>query len=159
MKYASAQDRDANYQPIGGILPFRAYKRITFDGGTANAIGNDGGTNDPYTIFTVTGDVLVSLYGVVKTTLVGAASLWVGVSGADDAVFQTVNDATTLVVNEVWGADASVSLAEAITPRVHGIGGGLDITGNVGTTNITAGVIDFYCFFRPLSDDGSVEAA
>ena len=36
---------------------------------------------------------------------------------------------------------------------------GADIIGTVGTANITAGVIDFYCAWYPLSSDGQVEAA
>lgn len=153
------QSLDANGRPFTGILPFLAKKRITFAGGTANAIGDHDGTGDPFTVFSVTGDVLVAPFGVCKTTLVGAGTLELGVAGATAALLAQIADATTLAVNEFWLPDASPSLAEAHTPKVHGIGGGLDIIGTVGTANITAGVIDFYCFWMPLSDDGQVSPA
>ncbi len=160
MQYQAGLPTDGNYKPFSnGVLPFMASKRITFAGGTANAIGDHDGDLDPFTIFTVTGDVLVDVVAVVKTTLVGAGTLEVGVAGATAALLAQVSDATTLAVNEVWAPDGTVSLAEAYTPSIHGIGGGLDIIGTVGSTNITAGVIDFYCFWQPLSSDGSVVAA
>lgn len=135
-----------------------ASKRITFAGGTTDAIGDHDGALDPFTIFSVTGDVLVLVVGICKTTLVGAGTLEVGVANATAALLAQIADATTLAVNEMWGPDASPSLAEAMSQRAHGIGGGLDIIGTVGTANITAGVIDFYCFWRPLSSDGNVSA-
>lgn len=160
MNYAATQDRDGNDQVIlSGLLPFKAKKTITFAGGTVNAIGDHDGTSDPFNIFTVTGDVLVTVLGVVKTTLVGAATLEVGVLNATASLLAQVADATTLAQNEFWHADASASLAERFAPQFSGIGGGLDIIGTVGTANITAGVIDFYCFWQPVSDDGNVVAA
>ena len=160
-KYEVSQDRDANYHVVhnGVVPPFKVKKTITFAGGTTNAIGDHDGTGDPFDIFTVTGDVLVDVIGVCKTTLVGAATLEVGVAGATAALLPQIADATTLAVNEFWATDASPSLAEAYTPTLHGIGGGLDIIGTVGTANITAGVIDFYCYYLPVSEDGAVVAA
>ena len=155
MKFDSAQDRDANYQVLHGLLPFKASKRITFIGGTTDAIGDDGGALDPFTIFTVTGDVLAYVIGICKTTLVGAATLEVGVTGSTASLIAQVADATTIAVNEGWH-DATSVLAEGFTPQVHPIGGGLDIIGTITTADITAGVIDFYCFWRPLSSDGLV---
>lgn len=161
-KYDAALDRDANNQviPAGPAgMPFKAVQRITFTGNSANTVGDHDGTADPTTLFTVTGDVLVEVYGVVKTTLVGAATIEVGVTAATAAILAQVADATTLAENEIWGADATVSLAEAITPTIHGIGGGLDIIMTLASANVTAGVIDFYCFWRPLSSDGNVVAS
>lgn len=154
----ASQQIDANNRVVGSGLPFLVSKRITFAGGTANAIGDKDGTLATFPIFTVTGDVLVWVGGMVKTTLVGAGTLEVGVPNNTAILIAQVADATTLAVNEFWH-DASSVLAEAFTPQVHGIGGGLDIKGIVTSTDITAGVIDFYCFWRPLSADGAVVAA
>ncbi len=153
-----AIDLDGQGRPLYGLLPFLASKRITFAGGTTNAIGDFDGTGDPFTVFTVTGDVQVMVVGICKTTLVGAATLELGVTNNTAAILAQIADATTLAVNEAW-IDATPTLAEARTPQIHTIGGGLDIIGNIGTANITAGVIDFYCFWRPLSSDGNVAAA
>jgi len=150
---------DGNGNVIPGPLPFMVSKRITFVGGTPDAIGDYDGTGDPFSIFTVTGDVMCFVVGVCKTTLVGAATLEVGVTDATASILAQIANATTLVENEVWAADATPSLAEAVTARYHFIGGGLDIIGNIGAADITSGVIDFYCFYRPLSSDGRVVAA
>lgn len=156
--YAASMDRDANRQIIPSGLPFKASKRITFAGGTSNAIGDKDGSLATFPIFTVTGDVLVWVAGMVKTTLVGAGTLEVGIPNNTAILIPQVADATTLAVNEFWH-DATSVLGEGFTPQVHGIGGGLDINGVVASADITAGVIDFYCFWRPLSDDGNVVAA
>lgn len=157
-KYDASQDRDANYQVVSAGLPFKVSKRITFAGGTTDAIGDDGGALDPFTIFTVTGDVLVYVFGICKTDLTGAtATLEVGVPG-NTAILIPQTTGTGIDANQLWH-DASLALAEGFTPQVHGIGGGLDIIGTVGTADITAGVIDFYCFWRPLSSDGNIVAA
>ena len=149
-------DRDANHQIIGGLaLPFKSTKRITFDGGTSGAIGDKDGALATFPIFTVTGDVLVWVGGMVKTTLVGAGTLEVGIPNNTAILIAQVSDATTLAENELWH-DATSVLGEAFTPQVHGIGGGLDISGISASVDITAGVIDFYCFWRPLSSDGNV---
>lgn len=145
--------------PAGFNLSRMVKKTITFDGNTVNGIGDHDGTGDPFNIFTVTGDVLVAVIGICKTDLVGAATLEVGVTGATAALLAQITDATTFDVNEVWAGDATPSLAEKFTPQPTAIGGGLDVIGTVGTANITAGVIDFYCFWMPLSSDGNVVAA
>lgn len=149
---------DGNGHPIYAPLPFLASKRITFAGGTTNAIGDHDGTGDPFTIFTVTGDVIVWVFGVCKTSLVGAATLEVGLTGSTAALIAQIADAEGIDVNECW-QDATPALGESITMKGHVIGGGLDIIGTVGTANITAGVIDFYCLWRPLSSNGRVVAA
>jgi len=150
---------DGNGRPIyGPMFAFSVKKSVTFAGGTTNNLGDYDGTGNPATLFTVTGDVLVRVIGICKTTLVGAATLEVGVTNATASLLPQITNATTLVENECW-ADATPTLAESITLTYSAIGGGLDIIQTVGTANITAGVIDYYCFWQPLSDDGMVVAA
>lgn len=153
-----SQSIDGNFKPVSSGLPFLVKKRITFTGGIDGSIGDKDGALATFPIFTVTGDVLVWVAGMCKTTLVGAGTLEVGIPGATAILIPQVADATTIAVNEFWH-DATSVLGEGFTPQVHGIGGGLDINGVVATADITAGVIDFYCFFRPLSSDGDVVAA
>jgi hypothetical protein len=150
---------DGNGRPIiGPMFPFVVKKTMVFAGGTTNDPGDHDGTGDPATLFKVTGDVLVKVIGICKDTLVGAATIEVGVTDATAALLPQIANATSLVVNECW-ADATPTLAEAISQTYNVIGGGLDIIQTVGTANITAGTIDYYCFYQPLSDDGMVESA
>jgi hypothetical protein len=156
--YDASLDLDANGQVIPFLLPFKATKTMTFAGGTANDPGDYDGTGNPATLFTVTGDVIAMVLGVCKTTLVGAATLEVGVTAGTATLLAQIADATALAENEGWH-DATPTLAEARTPQIHVIGGGLDIIQTVGTANITAGKIVYYCFWRPLSSDGNVVGA
>ena len=140
-------------------IPEVVKKTMTFDGATVNDPGDyTGGTGNPADLFTVSGDVLVYVFGVCKTTLVGAGSLEVGVTGGTAAVIAQIVDATDLIVNEAYW-DATPTLAEAVAPVYSAIGGGLDIIQTVGTANITAGKIDYYCYWKPLSEGATVTAA
>lgn len=152
---------DRNRHPLTALDSFNVAEvaPTAFAGGTTNARGDDGGTNDPYTLFTVTGDVAVRVYGVVTTTLVGAATIEVGVTGNTAVLLAQVADATTLAAGDVWidGSPAEVgAVAFANVPATTLITGGLDIIETVGTTNITAGNIRYVCLWRPISHDGLV---
>lgn len=149
---------DGNGNPLYSPLPFLVSKRITFAGGTSNAIGDKDGSLATFPIFTVTGDVMVWVFGICKTSLVGAGTLEVGVTGNTASILAQIADATTLDENMVY-LDATPALAESAAFKSHIIGGGLDINGKVTGTDITAGVVDFYCFYRPLSENGRVVAA
>ena len=149
---------DGNGNAIYSPLPFTVSKRITFAGGTSNAIGDKDGTLASFPIFTVTGDVMVWVFGICNTSLVGGGTLEVGVTGATASVLAQIADATTFDENMAY-VDATPALAESASFKGHIIGGGLDILGKVTGTDITAGVVDFYCFWKPLSTDGRVVAA
>ena len=142
----------------GPMFSFVEKKNMVFAGGTTNDPGDKDGTSATTKLFDVTGDVMCMVIGVCKDTLVGAATLEVGVANATAALIAQLSNATTLAVNEVW-ADATPTLAESIATRFHVIGGGLDINQLVASADITAGEIDYYCFWQPLSDDGLVVAA
>jgi hypothetical protein len=143
---------------LAGTTPAVVKKSVTFAGGTANNMGDYDGTGNPYTLFTVTGDVLAYIVAVCKTDLAGAsATIEVGVTGATAALIAQTT-ATDIDVNEGWFA-ATPTLAVANTAQYHVIGGGLDVIQTVATANITAGAITYYLFWKPLSDDGLVVAA
>lgn len=135
-----------------------ATKTATFAGGTANARGDYDGTGNPATLFTVTGTVMVVLFGHCTTDLAGAtATLEVGVTG-NTAALLAQTTATDIDSGDVW-RDASPAVgAEALNdPMV--VVGGADVIETVATANITAGVITYYCLWYPLSADGDVTAA
>jgi len=135
-------------------------KEITFDGSTTNAIGDHDGEGNPFDIFTVTGTVRVKVYAVCTTLLAGAsATLEVGVTGATAGII-ALTTATDIDASEIWhdaSPDAGVELSSVVAENI--VANGLDIKGEVKTQNITAGVIKFYCLWKPVSRDGKVEAA
>ena len=115
-------------------------------------------------LFTVTGDVLLRITAsvdVAVTSTSGTTTLEVGVAGNTGSL--CVNDAvdnTAFDVGDSWtlatAADANGALG---TPAFSVVGNsvGVILTGNV--DDITAGDIDFYCEWIPLSADGNVVAA
>lgn len=131
-----------------------------FTGGTPNTRGADGGTSDPFTLFTVTGDVLVRIFGVCTVDIAGAtATLEVGVAGNTALLIaQTVG--TDIDANKIWSDTTPTigdTLASVLGPFV--VPNGLDIIETVGTTDVTGGNIYYVCLWRPLSTDGLVQSS
>lgn len=132
-----------------------------FDGGSPNARGEDGGANDPFTLFTVTGDVIVRLFGVCTADLVGdTTTIQVGVVGNTTA-FIADTLATDIDANDIW-TDATPAIRTEVLANVlgpHIIINGMDIVEAVTISNIEAGNIYYVCLWRPLSPDGLVVSA
>lgn len=131
---------------------------LAFTGATANTRGDKDGTKSTQTLFTVTGTVIVRIFGIVTTTLVGAGTLEVGVVGATAGLIAQVADATTLAASDVWLAAASAAgprlLSDVLGPYI--VPNGLTIGEKSGTADITAGQIYYICLWRPLTSDGKV---
>ena len=136
-------------------------KPRAFAGATTHARGDDGGTNDPFTLFNVTGTVLVRVFGVCTDSLTGAsATIEVGVTGNTAALIaqETATDIDVggiyLSATQVLGA---VAFSSVTGPFV--VANGLDIIETVGTDNVTGGNVYYVCLWKPLSNDGKVQAA
>ena len=158
--YDAVMDLDGQGRPLYAPLPFMAEKNMVFAGATVNDPGDyTGGTGNPATLFTVTGNVLVYLFGICSTSLVGSATLKVGVTGNDAGLLAQIADVAASLDENMTYFDSSPALGEGVAPVFHPIGGGLDIIQTVGSANITAGELDYYCFWRPLSSNGLVVAA
>lgn len=134
-----------------------------------HAIGNysfavDGGAQTAFTIFAVTGDVLLTVLGVCKALLDsgGAATVQLGIVG-NTAALIALTTATDIDANETWqdvGPEANPGAVDVFGgARQFVVAGGADIILTVATANLTAGVLDFHCFWVPLSNDGAVVAA
>lgn len=153
---------DPNNKPHYTLDSFNVQKASpsAFAGGTTDARGDDGGANDPLTLFTVTGDVLVRMIGVCTTDLAsaGGGTLSVGVTG-NTALLLALTTATAIDENELWN-DASPAIGDTLA-NVTGpfvLTNGSDIIETVGTADITSGQIYYICLWRKLSQDGKVEA-
>lgn len=140
----------------------QAEKVITFAGGTTNAIGDYDGTGDPFDIFTVTGTVIAKVIGICETDLAGgSATLQVGVDVSGQygkLIAQTT--ATDIDAGDLWHdatPDSSAELSSVMAENI--VANSKDIVGEVGTANITSGVIRFICLWKPISKDGEVVAA
>lgn len=129
-----------------------------FDGATTNARGDEGGTNDPFTLFTVTGDVLMAVYGVCTTDLTGSGLVSVGPTG-NTTLMMAALLATSIDQHEVW-MDATPAIGKTIDGLTfYVIGNGVDIVEDITTDTVTAGNIYYIALWKPLSPGSSVVSA
>lgn len=127
-----------------------------FAGGTTNARGDFDGTGNPTTLFEVTGAVLAVIFGVCSVDLTGAsATLAVGVANNTAALIAQTT-ATDIDAGEIWRDATPAVGAETLNDPLVVVD---DIIETVGTANITAGAIRYYCLWQPISADGNVVAA
>ena len=131
------------------------------------AVGNynftdDTGAQAAYTIFTVTGDVVVQVFGLCQILMDsgGAATIELGIAGNTAALIAQTT-ATELDAYETW-QDASPEAspgAVSLDSRGFVIANGADIILTISAADLTAGDVDFVCRWWPISNNGSVVAA
>ncbi len=151
----AAQDRDANRAIISSNEAFKLESTWTFVAGTTGAIGQ-------HTLFTVTGNVWVNqVFGICDTDLEsgGAATISIG-SANNVAQLMDATTATNVDDGDVWdNATPTVEIGNmwgSGNKFYAPINDGADITFDILTATITAGVVDMYVFWRPLSSDGNI---
>lgn len=124
------------------------------------SFADDGGAAGALPLFAVTGTVLVQVFGVCQTSLASAhstATIELGIAGNTAALIAQTN-AVDLDQYETW-QDSSPEANPAaldLTARTCAITNGADINLNIGTEDLAAGVVDFYCLWLPLSDGATV---
>ena len=149
-QYDVGQDLDGNGRVIASNEGFKLESTWTFAAATTGAIA-------AHTLFTVTGNVLLTVFGVCDTTLTsaGAPTIEVGVTGNTAALIAQSLGAS-LADGEIWVDATMTRVGVGAVPAMQALNDGNDIILTVGTATVTAGVIDFYCLWRPLSSDGNI---
>jgi len=129
-------------------------KRVTF------AAGTTGAASSGFKLFTVTGTVLATVIAVCQTDVVkaGGTTLEVGTADSTAELIGQIADPDTIdagmvVVNGDVGTEV---LYSALTYRLIN---GSDIGYTIGGSNLNSGVIDFYCFWYPVTDGAGVVEA
>src|SRR4030067_266683 len=148
MQFAVVMDRDGNRGHISSNEAFKLESTWTFVTGTTGATG-------AHTLFTVTGNVLATVFGVCDTNLTGAATIEVGVASNTAQLLAQIANATTLDDGDVY-VDADTEVGAGLIPAMQVLNDGTDIILTIGSTAVTAGVVDFYCLWRPLNSGASV---
>lgn len=120
-------------------------KRITFDG-TAG-----GGAQGTVIVATLTGCVFISKFiSRCAVDLIGtSATVEVGVSGTTNGLIAQTT-ATNIDVGEIWTDSGPSNFEAPISDKV--IDDNIIIT--VGTADVTAGVLDFFILYYPVTTDG-----
>ncbi len=130
----------------------------------------------PYSLFTLTGDVLARVFATVQTLLVSTSNngtLKVGVSGLLDAFLSVATvDGTNFVSGTAWAMGTSGTVTKKagdIASQGIGVGAGsrdfvlvassTPIIATIATNSLTAGAMTFYCQYIPLSSGATVVAA
>jgi hypothetical protein len=120
----------------------------------------DTGATGAYPIYTVTGDIALSVFGICKEAFTsgGAATIELGVSGNTAALIAQTT-ATALILNEIWHDATPTTTVESILAATNNgfiVSAGQDVILTIATTTVTAGTIDFYALWKPLSLDANV---
>lgn len=145
-----ALQRDGNFRTIDTNEAFCSESTWTFAAATTGAVA-------AHTVFTVTGNVLATVFGVCDTTLDsgGAPTIEMGVTG-NTAVLIPQSVAKSLADGEVWVDATMTRVGAGAIPAMQVINDGNDIILTIASATVTAGKVDFYCLWRPLSDGASI---
>jgi len=146
--FDAAMDRDANRQVISTNEAFKLESTWTFVDTITGATGN-------HTLFTVTGNVLISVFGICDTNLAGAGNFEVGVTGNTAGLIAQIANAEDLDDGDVYVSNTPGVGVQAL-PGMFVLNDGFDVLLKITGTAISAGVVDFYCLWRPLSENSSV---
>lgn len=131
----------------------------TVNSGVTYAVGTT-------TLFTVTGAVFARVWGHVTTAVTSTGdngTITVGVAGNTAKLVPSYTAGSgTIVAHDILGNAGTTAVPgddiEGAGTWVY-IGGGEDIIATVATNNLTAGVIDWYCEWYPISETGRVVSA
>lgn len=145
-----------------------AWQLLTALGSPRIARGNynftdDGGSQGAFTIFTITGDVLLQVFGICDVALEsgGVPTLELGVAGNTAVLIAQIVDATDLIANEIWHDATPTTTVEQLDldgSFMFIVANGQDAIMTLGGADLTAGDIDVYALWTPLSADGLVVA-
>ena len=119
---------------------------------------------DTAAAFTVTGDVMVRVIGIVGATAItstsGTTTLSVGTTEAAAAIIAASDiDNAQFAATDVWVDSTPANDCEKLADGSwHIIGGGADIILTRNVDDLTAGTLTLYCWWTPLSSDGNVVA-
>jgi len=150
MPIAASQQIDANFRTITSNEAFVVESTWTFVATTTGATG-------AHTLFTVTDNCLVSVFGVCDTNLAGAGTFEVGVTSNTAGLIAQIANAEDLDNGDIY-VDGTPAVGVEALPSTFILNDGIDIILTIGTTAITAGVVDFYCLWRPLNNSSIVVA-
>ncbi len=146
------QQIDANRRTVNSNEAFLLSSEWTFAHVGTGTAGN-------HTLFTVTGDVLITIFGSCTTNMTGTgADFEVGVTGNTAGLIAQIADVEDLDAGDIY-QDASPEVGTVALPSSRIVVGGLDVLLKITAANITAGVVTFYCMYRPLSAGSSVVVA
>lgn len=143
------QQIDANGRVVASNDGFLLESAWTFAAATTGAVG-------AHTLFTVTGYCLVNIFGICLTDVTGSGTGEVGTAN-NTAILIAQTTGTAIDANEVWQNATPTTEVGAVVSTSKPIVSSILLT--IATDTFTAGVINFYCTWRPLNKTSSVTIA
>lgn len=133
-------------------------KTVTFDGGAGS------GAQGTVALFNVTGRVwIVNFTGFPTTTPVGANATIAHGTAATTTALTSALTATALTQNTTWVKNTPQTGLRESAIGTQSLYLGLmceeNIIATVATADITAGVIEYDLWYKPITDDGALVAA
>lgn len=120
----------------------------------------------PVSAFTVTGHVMLRIFGVTGATPLASTgtngTLAVGISGSTTIYLGTTTaDGTNFTAGAVWIDTSPTLKSEAFVAAnlVWHLVSSVTVIVTVATNSMTAGILTLYCEWRPLSSGATVVAA
>ena len=144
----AVQQIDRNSRTVNSNEALQLESTWTFSALTTGAVG-------PHTLFTVTGNVLGNVWGVCSTLVTGSGTAEVGTANNTTALIAQTTG-TAIDANEVWQNATPTLEVGAALGNAKPIVGGADIVLTIATDTLTAGVITFYCQWRPCNNTSNV---
>ena len=120
----------------------------------------------PVAAFTVTGTVMLRIFGAVGATPLASTlnngTLAVGISGSTTTYLGTTTaDGTNFIASAVWIDTSPTLLSESFVAAnlVWHVNNGAPVIVTVATNSMTAGILNLYCEWKPVSAGATVVAA
>jgi len=114
-------------------------------------------TGEPsYAAFSVTGLVAAKIIGRITTPLTNdAAETSVGILDSPEIFIPATAGTAMQTAGQIWNTTTPAK-AVSLDPVYYLTGEDIVVTGNA---NLTAGEVELYCYWYPISEDGAVVAA
>ena len=125
-------------------------KRVTFSTLTTGAV-------DTHDLFTVSGAIACTVIGVCRTDLAGAgATIEVGIVGTTAGIIAETAG-TNIDEDEIWISNAPAKIFTLNNTNFPVRAVSADIKYTIKTAAVSGGVIDFYCLYSAITEDGAVQ--
>ena len=168
-KVAAGPIQRVTITDVNGVAKLLApYYTASFLKPNVTTAGSSGAWNTgTITLFTVTGLVLCRVYGRVTTLVTSTANtgtLALGIAGTTGLYIAatTANGSTNFIANSIWLDNAPTVLGKALPSLSNTLNvaqSNANIILTIATNNMTAGGMEIYCDWVPVSSDGNVVAA
>ena len=148
MTVNAVQQIDRNHKVINSNEAILLESQWTFAAATTGAVG-------AHTLFTVTGNNLANIWAVCSSDVTGSGTGEVGTTN-NTAAFIAQTTGTAIDANEVWQNATPTAEVGAALGNAKPVANGADIVLTIATDTFTAGVVTFYCAYRPCSPDAQI---